>query len=100
MKERIQSARTFSDIQIPEYEQAWNEWTQQLKCIDKEADKLSFLRTLVIDTDSPGLEEIQQMLIDKIKSTFQTTDVVIEKKGLIIFYTKKEKNFVNTVKKE
>ena len=78
LKEKIQNAEKFSDIQFPEYEQAWNEWTQQLECIDKEEDKLSFLRTLVIDTDSPGLEEIQKILIEKIKSIFQTTDIVAD----------------------
>ena len=50
LKEQIIGVKTFNEIAFPEYESAWNEWKSQLKYIEKDEDKLSFLRCLEIET--------------------------------------------------
>lgn len=46
LKSRIIYAETFDELEFPQYEAAWNEWKEQLNYIEKEEDKLLFLKCL------------------------------------------------------
>lgn len=70
LKEQIIGAKTFNEIVFPEYESAWNEWKSQLKYIEKDEDKLSFLRCLEIETNQVGLIEIEEDLLKKLQMAF------------------------------
>lgn len=70
LKEQIVSAKTFNDIKFPEYEAAWEEWKSQLKYIEKDEDKLLFLRCLEIETNQVGLIEIEKDLLKRLQRTF------------------------------
>ena len=74
MKQRISAVAVFNDVSFPEYEDAWAEWVQQLECIRSDEDKLTFLRAFEIVTNNPGLTELQEELIQKLKLTFQIDD--------------------------
>lgn len=74
MKQRISAVAVFNDVSFPEYEDAWAEWVQQLECIRSAEDKLTFLRAFEIVTNNPGLTELQEELIQKLKLTFQIDD--------------------------
>ena len=49
LQKQLIKVKKFTEIKFPEYELAWNEWKSQLECIEKDEDKLSFLRCLEID---------------------------------------------------
>lgn len=76
LKEQSLNVKTFDEIRFPEYESAWNEWKAQLECIERDEDKLSFLRCLEIETNQAGLEEIKEDLLKRLTIVFNTkTDV-------------------------
>lgn len=70
LKEQIIGVKTFNEIAFPEYESAWNEWKSQLKYIEKDEDKLSFLRCLEIETNQVGLIETEEDLLRKLQMAF------------------------------
>jgi len=79
LREQIESVDSFRDIQFPDFEKAWAEWVSQLDCIEEDSDKLRFLKCLSIETDKAGLFLLEKDLIDKLKTVFQTNDVIAEK---------------------
>ena len=58
LQKQLIEVKKFDEIKFPEYELAWNEWKSQLEYIEKDEDKLSFLRCLEIETSQVGLTEI------------------------------------------
>lgn len=70
LKEQISNVMTFDEIRFPEYESAWDEWKSQLKYIEKDEDKLSFLRCLEIETSHVGLKEIGEDLLKRLQEIF------------------------------
>lgn len=70
LREQILDVKTFDEIRFPEYESAWDEWKAQLKDIEKNEDKLSFLRCLEIETNQVGLEEIEEDLLKRLQMVF------------------------------
>lgn len=76
LKEQLIAVDTFDEINFHEYESAWEEWKLQLKCIEKDEDKLLFLRCLEIEANQVGLEEIEEDLLKRLQKVFNTkTDV-------------------------
>lgn len=78
LKEKAESAKTFEEIQFPDYPDAWNEWVQQLKSIEDNIDKLRFLKCLIIETNNFGLSLLQEELLQALKDLFQTNDAIAE----------------------
>ena len=79
LKEQLDKADSFSDIQFPDYEEAWTEWASQLDCIDDDSEKLRFLKCLSIETDNDDLSELENTLIHKLRTVFQTNEIIAEK---------------------
>ena len=79
LKEKIEKVDSIKDIQFPDYEEAWTEWASQLDCIDDDSDKLRFLRCLSIETDKADLSELEKTLIHKLRTVFQTNEIIAEK---------------------
>jgi hypothetical protein len=67
LQEKTKQADSFSDLDFPQNEEAWKEWCEQLAYIEKDDDKLLFLKKLHIETDKESLEA----LVDSIKHKLQ-----------------------------
>lgn len=78
LKSKIIYAETFDELEFPEYEAAWNEWKEQLNYIEKEEDKLLFLKCLEIETNQIGLEEIKEDLLQRLQAVFHTKRNIAE----------------------
>lgn len=78
LKEQLNSAELFEEINFPNCKEAWEEWKQQLDCIPDDSDKLTFLKCLQIDTNNSGLSQIYEDLRRDIKVLFQTDDAIAE----------------------
>ena len=74
LQKKLVKAKSLDDIFFPEFEKAWTEWKEQLSWIDKDEDKLAFLKCLEIDTNNASLDELELELLDKIKTIFATND--------------------------
>lgn len=70
LQKQLIKVKKFTEIKFPEYELAWNEWKSQLECIEKDEDKLSFLRCLEIETSQVGLTEIEEDLLKRLQCVF------------------------------
>ena len=60
----------YSDIHFDGYEQAWEEWKEQLSVIPEDKDRIEFLRLLEIETSQPDLESIEKQLIEETALVF------------------------------
>ena len=60
----------YSDIHFDGYEQAWEEWKEQLSVIPEDNDRIEFLRLLEIETSQPDLESIEKQLIEETALVF------------------------------
>ena len=78
LKDKVESAKAFEEIQFPDYAEAWNEWVQQLECIDDNYEKLRFLKCLKIETNNSELPLLQEELLQALKDLFQTNDAIAE----------------------
>lgn len=74
LQKKLAEAKSLDDISFPEFEKAWSEWKEQLSWIDKDEDKLTFLKCLEIDTNNASLDELELELLEKIKTIFATND--------------------------
>ena len=70
LQKQLIEVKKFDEIKFPEYELAWNEWKSQLEYIEKDEDKLSFLRCLEIETSQVGLTEIEEVLLKRLQCVF------------------------------
>ena len=70
LKKKLILVKTFDEIEFPEYSLAWDEWKMQLKYIEKDEDKLSFLRCLEIETSQVSLKEIEEDLLERLQKNF------------------------------
>lgn len=73
LNEKIKSAIKFEDIQFEEYSEAWNEWKTQLSGIQRDDDKLKFLRLLQLETEQKDLQEIENEVLNHLSTSFGIT---------------------------
>ena len=78
LQEKIGIAVSFSDIQFPEYNKAWDEWCKQLEDIKSNESKLEFLRNLHIETDRENLNELGELIKNSLRDCFSCSDQVAE----------------------
>jgi len=78
LKSKILYAESFDELEFPKYETAWNEWKEQLNYIEKDEDKLLFLKCLEIETNQIGLEEIKADLLQRLQAAFHTKKSIAE----------------------
>ncbi len=78
LKEKVGLAKSFEEVQFPDFKEAWAEWISQLECIENDSDKLSFLKCLSIETNNAELSELENALINKLKAVFQTNETIAE----------------------
>ncbi len=70
LRSQIENNVDIANMSFPGYEEAWNEWLNQIHCIESDADKALFLKTLCIETDKCSLEEMKPDLIRRFQSVF------------------------------
>ena len=70
LKRQLNNNIEYSDIHFAGYEQAWEEWKEQLSVIPEDNDRMEFLRLLEIETSQPDLKSIEKQLIEKTASVF------------------------------
>lgn len=75
---KILYVESFAELEFPKYETAWNEWKEQLNCIEKDEDKLLFLKCLEIETSQIGLEEIKEDLLQRLQAAFHAKRNIAE----------------------
>lgn len=68
LQKQLLESEKFSDLVFPQNIDGWNEWCNQLAVIEKDEDKLTFLKNFHIKTDKESLED----LVESIKKKFQT----------------------------
>lgn len=73
LNEKIKFAKNFEDIVFEEYPEAWNEWKTQLSGIQRNNDKLKFLRLLQLETEQKDLQEIENEVLDHLSKAFRIT---------------------------
>lgn len=78
LQAQVDAANSFEDIQFPEFEKAWEEWCRQLESLESDSDRLSFLRSLEIDTGNSDLSKLRDELIQKLKTVFQTNNSIAD----------------------
>ena len=65
LEEKVSKAEQFSDVVFSDNKEAWEEWCSQLKDIEKDEDKLTFLKNLHVETDQDSLEELGNSIKNK-----------------------------------
>lgn len=78
LHEQLLSIKSFEELKFPGYEDAWEEWKNQLICIEDDKDKLAFLKNLHIKTDQMGLEEIEKDLLKRLEVTFNVNGAIAQ----------------------
>lgn len=67
LQEKVSKAERFSDVVFSDNKEAWEEWCSQLKDIEADEDKLTFLKNLHIETDQESLEELGNSIKNKLQ---------------------------------
>lgn len=71
LKDQLQAENIgFSDISFEGYDEAWNEWKEQIKVIPDDKDKINFLKLLELETEQPDLKLIEKKLVEEIVKIF------------------------------
>jgi hypothetical protein len=78
LQEKVNVAETYSEIEFPDWNGAWNEWSHELRYIENDEDKLLFLKSLHIETEQADLDTIKQELLTKLKLYLCVDDKVAE----------------------
>lgn len=74
LKEKLTKVETFAEIPIPlKWNDAWTEWCNQLDILENDAEKLSFLKSLRVNTNQLHLDEMEDNLREKLATTFSIT---------------------------
>ncbi|MCR8969792.1 hypothetical protein [Facklamia sp. 7083-14-GEN3] len=76
LKEKLIKAENFSDLVFPNNREAWEEWCNQLKDIENDEDKLTFLNNLHIETKQESLEELGNSIKNKLQSYFLVSEEI------------------------
>ena len=83
LQDQVSKAERFSDLVFPQNKEAWEEWSNQLNCIEKDEDKLLFLQNLHIETAKESLEELGNSIKHKLQTYFmiseEASDVLLGK---------------------
>lgn len=70
LKEKLETAKKFEDIEFEEYPEAWDEWKTQLSAIQSDDDKLKFLKLLQLETEQKDLQEIANEVLTHLSIGF------------------------------
>lgn len=80
VRTEIEKVESLSEVILPmeEWKDAWQVWQEQLSGIPKEEERIEFLRLLRIETNKPGLDDIEKVLLDKLSKCFSITTLQAE----------------------
>ena len=76
LQEQLKYKNSLEKFDFHEYNEAWNEWIQQLSSIRTDADKIAFLKCLEIETNQQPLDELKEELLQRFQRTFATSKEV------------------------
>ena len=105
LEEKVSKAEQFSDVVFSDNKEAWEEWCSQLKDIEKDEDKLTFLKNLHVETDQESLEELGNSIKNKLQIYLSVSeefsDILLGKldHALRDWTTSKRKNSKITIEK-
>lgn len=78
LQEKALCSDEFTDISFPGYEEAWEEWCQQLQSIKNDDDRLRFLKNLHIITDQDDLKELGDTILKTLCASFSCSEQIAE----------------------
>ena len=70
LRSQLDDKNTLVEFEFPDYNEAWNEWMQQLTAITSESDKITFLKCLEVETDQKSLEALGEVILLKLQQSF------------------------------
>jgi hypothetical protein len=74
IKKESLSKQSIDEIKVcTVWEEAWKIWLQELVDLS-EQEKIGFIKSLTIETNQPGLEEVEKELLNKIGNTFSVNE--------------------------
>ncbi|MDU5149825.1 MAG: hypothetical protein E6215_06075 [Anaerococcus prevotii] len=76
LQDKVSKAESFSDIVFSDNKEAWKEWCSELEYIEKDEDKLTFLKNLHVKTDQESLRDLGNSIKSKLQRYLSVSEEV------------------------